>query len=186
MRQGGFTLAAGRVHSKKTKHQKTRTNTNKCAPPKTHHEVHSSPATATTSRRLATKHVPRVSPYSPASIDPGFVNIGHVQLSQSVKTTNIKHTQTSINNRGVILVGRIFHVDFSLFYFLRTHTACCEYEAASPHSYLYYSLVPRCVQSNLAMLILWHRTVFYFISIFFVLSVTHFELGTSPPSRDCR
>ena len=35
-------------------------------------------------RRRATKHVPRVSPYSPASIDPGFVEIGHVQLSQSV------------------------------------------------------------------------------------------------------
>ena len=30
------------------------------------------PATEATSRRRATKHVPRVSPYSPASIDPGF------------------------------------------------------------------------------------------------------------------
>ena len=59
---------------------------------KTHHEIHSSPATATTSRRRATKHVPRVSPYSPASIDPGFVEIGLVQLSQSVKTTNVTHT----------------------------------------------------------------------------------------------
>ena len=36
----------------------------------------------TTSRRRATKHVQRVSPYSPASIDPGFVEIGLVQLSQ--------------------------------------------------------------------------------------------------------
>ena len=54
----------------------------------------SSPATATTSRRRATKHVPRVSPYSPASIDPGFVEIGLVQLSQSVKTTNVTHTLT--------------------------------------------------------------------------------------------
>ena len=52
------------------------------APPKAHHEIHSIPATATTSRRRATKHVPRVSPYSPASIDPGFVEIGFVQLSQ--------------------------------------------------------------------------------------------------------
>ena len=56
---------------------------------KTHHEIHIGPATATTSRRRATKHVPRVSPYSPASIDPGFVEIGLVQLSQSVKTTNV-------------------------------------------------------------------------------------------------
>ena len=66
----------------------------KFAPSKTHHEIHSSPATATTSRRRATKHVPRVSPYSPASIDTGFVEIGLVQLSQSVKTTNVTHTLT--------------------------------------------------------------------------------------------
>ena len=59
-------------------------------PPKTHHEVHSSPATATISRRRATKHVPRVSPYSLATIDAGFVEIGLVQLSQSVKT-NVTH-----------------------------------------------------------------------------------------------
>ena len=51
------------------------------APPKKHHETHISPATATTSRRRAKNHVPRVSPYSPASIDNGFVEIGLVQLS---------------------------------------------------------------------------------------------------------
>ena len=62
------------------------------AVPKTHHEIYSSPATATTSRRRATKHVPRVSPYSPASIDPGFMEIALVQLSQSVKSTNVTHT----------------------------------------------------------------------------------------------
>ena len=56
----------------------------KSALPKTHHENHSSPATATTSRRLATKRVPRVSPYSSVFIDPGFVEVGLVQLSQSV------------------------------------------------------------------------------------------------------
>ena len=38
------------------------------ASPRTH-QIHSSPATATISRRRAMKHVPRVSPYSPASID---------------------------------------------------------------------------------------------------------------------
>ena len=59
-------------------------NRKKSAPPKAHHEIHSRPATATNSRQRAAKHVPRVSPYSPASIDPGFVEIGHVQLSQSV------------------------------------------------------------------------------------------------------
>ena len=66
----------------------------KSAPPKTHHEIHSSPATACNSRRLAMKHVPHVSPYSVNSIDPGFVEIGLVQLSQSVKTTNVTHTLT--------------------------------------------------------------------------------------------
>ena len=52
------------------------------AAPKTHHEIYSSPATATTSRRRASKHVPRVSQYSPASIDLGFVEIGLAQFSQ--------------------------------------------------------------------------------------------------------
>ena len=38
--------------------------------------IHSSPSTATTSRRRATKQVQRVSSYSLASIDLGFVEIG--------------------------------------------------------------------------------------------------------------
>ena len=63
------------IPPRKTKKQK------KNAPPKKHHEIHSSPATATTARRRATKHVPRISPYSPASINPGFVEIGLAQLS---------------------------------------------------------------------------------------------------------
>ena len=88
MRQGGLILAAGRVRSKAKK------NAKKTAPHKTHHEIHSSAATVTTSRRPATKHAPRVSPYSPASIDAGFVEIGLVQLSQPVKTTNVTHTLT--------------------------------------------------------------------------------------------
>ena len=89
MRQGGVVLAAGRVRSKKKKRKK---NGKKSATSKTHHEIHSRPATATDSRRRAAKHVPRVRPYSPASIDPGFVEIGLVQLPQSVKTTNVTHT----------------------------------------------------------------------------------------------
>ena len=78
---------AVRVRRKKIE-KKTRIQKNP-APLKTHHEIHSSPATATNPRRRAAKHVPRVIPYSLASIDPEFVEIGLVQLSQSVKTTNV-------------------------------------------------------------------------------------------------
>ena len=78
MKQGGFMLAAGRLRSKKKKKNRKKKTEKKSAPPKTHHEIHSSPATASNSRRHARKHVPRVSPYSPASIDPGFVEIGLV------------------------------------------------------------------------------------------------------------
>ena len=79
--------------------------------PKTHHESHISPATASNSRRHARKHVTRVSPYCPASIDPGlFVEIGLVQLSQSVKTTNVTHTltdtQTDKLNNGTLYAPR--------------------------------------------------------------------------------
>ena len=76
------------VRRKKKIEKKKEKKHEKSAPPKTHHEIHSSPVTATTSRRRAMKHVPRVRPHSPASTDPGFVEIGLVQLSQSVKTTN--------------------------------------------------------------------------------------------------
>ena len=97
MRQGGLILAAGRVRSKgKKKRLKDP------VPPKTHHEIHSSPATATNSRRRATKHVPRVSPYSCAFTDPGFVEIGLVQLSQSVKTTNVMHTLTDTQTNYIM------------------------------------------------------------------------------------
>ena len=85
-------------------------NTKKSAAPKKHHEIHSSPATATNSRRRTTKHVPRVRPYSPAFIDPGFVKISLVQLSRSVKTTNVTHTltdtQTDQLNNGTLYAPR--------------------------------------------------------------------------------
>ena len=77
MRQSGLILAVGRLRSKKNKIEK-----NTKDPPRPHHDIHSSPATATISRLRATKHVPRVSPSSPAPIDPGFVEIGFVQLSE--------------------------------------------------------------------------------------------------------
>ena len=82
---------ARRQKTKKKKHKNP-------ASPKTHHDIHSSPVAATTSRRLTTKHVPRVNPYSPASIDSKFVEIGLVQLSQSVKTTT--YTQTDRQTDG--------------------------------------------------------------------------------------
>ena len=74
-----------RKRIEKSKNKKTST------PPKAHHDIHSSQATATTSRRRATRHIPRVSPYTPTSIDPGFVEIGLVQLSQSpmAKTASV-------------------------------------------------------------------------------------------------
>ena len=76
------------------------------APPQAHHKIQSSPATATTMRRLATKHVPRVSPYSLAAWGPGFVEIGLVQLSQSVKMAIMtqKHTdrQTDTLRSGTL------------------------------------------------------------------------------------
>ena len=98
MRQGGLTIATGRVRSKKKKQSKK--NPKKTAPPKSHHESHSSPATKTMSRRRETKHVPRSSPYLLASIDAEFVEIGLVQLSQSVKTTNVTHTLTDTQTDG--------------------------------------------------------------------------------------
>ena len=72
----------------------------KSAPPETHHEIHSSPATASNSRRHARAYVPRVSPYSPVSIDPEFMEIGLVKLSQSAKTTNVTHTLTDTQTDG--------------------------------------------------------------------------------------
>ena len=42
-------------------------------------------------------------PYSTASIDSGFMEIGLVQLPQSVKTTNVTHTHTDKLNNGTLL-----------------------------------------------------------------------------------
>ena len=80
---------------RKQKIEKRKTQKNLAAPT-THHEIHSSPATATTSRWRAMKHVPRIRSQSPTSIDPGFVEIGLVQLAQSIKTTNVTHTDRLI------------------------------------------------------------------------------------------
>ena len=95
MRQGGLICAAGRVRSKKKKQKQN----SKSHQTQIHHEIYSRPSTANTSRRRATKHVPRVSSYWLASIDPGFMEIGLVQLSQSVKTTNVKHVRRQTNGQ---------------------------------------------------------------------------------------
>ena len=52
----------------------------KIRPTENAYESHSRPATTTASRRHVMKHVPRVCPHSLASMDPGFVEIGLVQL----------------------------------------------------------------------------------------------------------
>ena len=74
--------------------RKKKTKKIKNTPPKKHHDIYISPVTATNSRRRVTKHLSRASPYSPGSVNLVFVEIGLVQLSQSVNTTNIAHTRT--------------------------------------------------------------------------------------------
>ena len=77
MRQGCLVLAVGRVRSKKKKNGKKNTKSHQTLKKHTTKYIHSSPATATTSRRRAVKHVPLGSPYShSSSIDLGFVEIG--------------------------------------------------------------------------------------------------------------
>ena len=102
-------LAAGRVRSK-TKKSKEKSTEKSAPPPITHHEIHSHSATATNSRQHARKHVTRVSPYCPASIDPGSVEIGLEQLSQSAKTANVTYrltdTQTDKLNNGTLYTPR--------------------------------------------------------------------------------
>ena len=82
MRQGCLVLAVGRVratlkkieippHKKQNAHSISKSTKNR------------NTATAGNSKRPKLKEVPRVSPGSPVSADAGFVEIGHVHLSQS-------------------------------------------------------------------------------------------------------
>ena len=77
MRQSGLVLVADRVRSKAKNEQK---NGKKSRPtqntPQNPHQPSDRDHLET-----AKTHVPRVSPYSPASIDTGFMEIGFVQLS---------------------------------------------------------------------------------------------------------
>ena len=82
MRQGDLILTAGSVRSKKKKKKK---NTKKSRRIQNTPRNPQQPGDRDHLEMACHEHVPRVSPYSPASIDPGFVEIGLVQLSQSVK-----------------------------------------------------------------------------------------------------
>ena len=90
MRQCGLILAAGRVRSKKTKRKintkSRRTQSTPRNPQQPGDRDHLETACDVTRLML--------SPYSPTYIDPGFVQIGLVQLSHSVKTMNVTHTLT--------------------------------------------------------------------------------------------
>ena len=69
---------------------------------KTHHQKHNTTATAANSRRLTTKQTARLTPSSPVCSDTGFVEIGHIQLSQSKivrKNTDRQHTTERQTNR---------------------------------------------------------------------------------------
>ena len=89
-------------------------NANSCktrktsARPKAQHDSHRRPAIATTSRRYVINHFPPVGPCSPASIHLEFVEICLVQRSQSVKTTNVTHTDTHTDylNDGTLYAPR--------------------------------------------------------------------------------
>ena len=109
MRQGALILAVGRVRSKKKIGKKKQQK--KTSLPKIHHVLHSSPATATTSRRRVTRHIPRVSPYTPASIDPGFVEIGLVQLSRlpMAKTASVASFPRPVFLQQVVQKKRTKH-----------------------------------------------------------------------------
>ena len=94
MTQGGLILTAGRVGSKKkttTKTRKFRTteNTTENTP-----QNPQQPGARDHLETVCDETRPTYQATSPASIDPGFVKIGHVQLSQSVKSkaTHTKYT----------------------------------------------------------------------------------------------
>ena len=66
---------------------------------KTHRQKPGSAATEANSGRHAAKEVLHVSPSSPASLDDGFVEIGHAQLSQSMTMQNNAGRQNTTDRR---------------------------------------------------------------------------------------
>ena len=91
MRQGVLILAAGRVRSGKKKLKKSSKSRRTQNIPRNPQQ----PGDRNQLETACDDHVPRVSPYFPDSVDPGFVQIGLVQLSQLVKMTNVTHTHNT-------------------------------------------------------------------------------------------
>ena len=87
------------------KYRKSKYNTKKNTAPKTRPEIRSSPATATTSRRRSTKHVPRVSPCPSASEDPGFVELG-LDTALSISENDKCYTYRQTNYNGTLYAPR--------------------------------------------------------------------------------
>ena len=87
MRHGGIALAVGRV-SLRTKKPNPHPKHTAARPPN-----HDSTAIVANSRRLATTQVPRVRTSSPPSVDDGFVEIGHVQVLQTMVQKHGRHRQ---------------------------------------------------------------------------------------------
>ena len=123
MRQGGIILAADRVCSKKRAKNE---NTKKIAHSKHTTKSTEMPAIATNSRQCATKHVPRISPNSPASIDPGFcgnrprTTVGERPVQRNSATTRIIRRETTVPisvARRVYLYGQ----RVGLYKLLRSH-----------------------------------------------------------------
>ena len=114
MKQDGLILAAGRVRSKKKKIEEKKSKKKKhrkIFPTQNTPRNPQQPGHRVQLETACDEHAPRVSPFSPDSIDPGFVEIGLVQLSQSVKATNsMSHTRTHIPtdklNNGTLYVPR--------------------------------------------------------------------------------
>ena len=75
MRQGSLILAAGRVCSNKKRKQNTKSRRTQNTP-----RNPQQPGDHDHFETTCDETLPRISPYSPASIDPGFVEIGIVQL----------------------------------------------------------------------------------------------------------
>ena len=82
----------------RSKNKRNRKKHEKIRPTRTHHEIHCL-ETATTSRRRGTKHVPRVGPYSPASIDPELWESLSSRSRNQSRPINITHARRQTNRQ---------------------------------------------------------------------------------------
>ena len=83
----------------------------------------------------------------PISTNPGFMEAGEYGLTRGTWFVARRLEVVAIAELLCIswcVLGarrdlfRVFFFFFFDFFFLRTHTACCKYEAALPHVLLYY------------------------------------------------